>query len=106
MSGNIISAVSIIDNISEMGYDISWTGSPTGTFSIQISNTYTQNAAGGVGNAGNWTTVTLSSSPAAVGSPGNGYIDIVGISAYAIRLVYTAGGGSGTLNATIFGKVS
>lgn len=106
MSTNITSAVTIIQNLSMLSYDISWTGTPVGTFSVQVSNTYTQNGAGVVQNAGNWTTLTLSSPTTATGSSGNGFIDIDEIGAFAIRLVYTAGSGSGTLNATIAGKVA
>jgi hypothetical protein len=106
MTAQVISAVTIIQNLSQIGYDISWTGAPTGTFSVQVSNTYTQNGAGIVQNPGNWTTLTLSTVPAATGSPGNGYIDIDAMSAYAIRLVWNPTGGAGTLNATICAKVS
>lgn len=106
MATSVTSVVTIIQNLSQVGYDVSWTGTPVGTFSVQVSNTYTQNAAGQVLNPGTWTTLTLSNVPAAAGSAGNGYIDIDAISAFAIRLVYTAGSSTGTLNATICGKVS
>jgi hypothetical protein len=106
MTTSVTSAVTIIQNLSQVGYDISWTGTPVGTFSVQVSNTYTQNAAGVVLNPGNWTTLTLSNVPTASGSAGNGYIDIDAISAFAVRLVYTAGSSTGILNATICGKVS
>ena len=106
MTGNVTSKVTVIQKLSQIGYDISWTGTPVGTFSVQISNTYSQNAAGAVTNAGTWTTLTLSNSPAASGSAGSGYIDITGCSAYAMRLVYTAGSSTGTLNATINAKVA
>ena len=106
MSGNLTSIVTVIQNLSQVGYDISWTGTPTGTFSVQVSNTYTQNAAGQVSNAGNWTSLPLSIVPTVSGSSGSGYIDVDSISAFAIRLVYSAGSSSGTLNATICGKVS
>jgi len=106
MTFTVTSDVTIIQNLSQVGYDISWVGTPTGAFSVQISNTYSQNSDGTVKNPGNWTSLTLSTTPTASGSPGNGYIDIDAISAYAIRLVYTPSSGSGTLQATICGKVS
>jgi hypothetical protein len=106
MTTNVTSAVTVIQNISRVGYDISWTGTPTGIFSVQVSNTYSQNSDGTVNNPGTWTTLTLSAPTAATGAPGNGFIDIDDISAYAIRLVYTATSGTGTLNVTINGKVS
>lgn len=106
MTTSVTSAVTVIQNLSMIGYDISWSGTPTGTFSVQVSNTYSQNADGSVKNAGSWTSLTLSSPTAAIGSSGSGFIDIDQISAYAMRLVYTAATGSGTLNATINGKVA
>jgi len=106
MASTVTSAVTIIQNLSQVGYDISWTGSPSGTFTVQVSNTYSQNMDGTVNNPGTWTTLTLSSPTMATGSSGNGYIDIDAISAFAIRLVYTPSSGTGTLQATICGKVS
>lgn len=106
MTGNVTSAVTVIQNLSQIGYDISWTGVPVGTFSVQVSNTYSQNADGTVKNAGNWTSLVLSTVPTASGSSGSGYIDVDAISAYAMRLVYTFVSGSGTLNATVNGKVA
>lgn len=107
MSSNIISAVTVIQNTSMISYDISWTGTaPVGVMSVQVSNTYTQNADGSVRNAGNWTTLTLTSPPSVSGSTGNGFIDVALTGCFAIRLVYTRTSGTGTMNATINGKVS
>lgn len=105
MATSLTSPATIISNLSGVGYDISWTGSPTGTFSVQISNTVTLNAQGAVATAGSWTTLTLSSSISAAGSADNAFINLAGVEAYAIRLVYTRSSGTGTLNATISGKV-
>jgi hypothetical protein len=105
----VTSAVTIIQNLSQIGYDISWaggSGATAGTFAVQVSNTYSQKADGTVANAGNWTTLTLSNVPTVSSSSGNGYIDIDAISAFAMRLVYTRSGGAGTLQATVCGKVA
>ena len=109
MSTNVTSKVTIIQNMSQVGYDISWaggSGATAGTFSVQVSNTYSQNADGTVANAGNWTSLTLSNVPTVGSASGNGYIDIDAISAFAIRLVYTRSGGAGSLQATVCGKVA
>lgn len=113
MSGSITSKVTIIQNLSMVSYGLSWSGtSPVGTAQVQVSNDYATNAAGQVSNAGTWTTLILSVSgvPSSTipvsGSPGNAFIDIDQIAAYAIRLVYTRASGSGTLQAVINGKVS
>lgn len=105
MATSLTSPATIISNLSGVGYDIAWTGAPVGTFSVQISNTVTLNAQGAVATAGSWTTLTLSSSIAAAGSADNAFINLAGVEAYAIRLVYTRSSGTGTLNATISGKV-
>jgi len=107
MSGNLTSVVTIIQNLSMLSYGVSWSGtSPVGTLSVQVSNDYTQNQEGSVSNPGTWTTLVLnvsgvpSSTVPVSGSPGTAFIDVTQTSAYAMRLVYTAASGSGTLQAT------
>ena len=107
MSGNIISAVTIIQKLSMRSYDISWSGTtPVGAMSVQVSNSYSQNADGSVRNAGNWTTLTLSSPPTVSGNTGNGFIDVDATGAFAMRLVFTRTSGTGTMQATISAKVA
>lgn len=107
MSGQIISDVSVIQNTSIISYDISWTGTaPSGTMSVQVSNTYSKNAAGMVDDTGNWTTLPLSNIPTISTNTGNGAIDIDATGFYAIRLVYNFISGVGVMNATVAGKVA
>lgn len=107
MAGNITSAVTIIQNLSMISYDISWTGTtPVGVMTVQVSNTYAVNADGTVRNAGNWTTLTMSSPMTVTGNSGNGFADIDATGAFAIRLVYTRTSGTGTMNATLSAKVA
>jgi hypothetical protein len=105
MSASIISDVTILKQKTGAGYDIAWTGAPVGSFSVQISNTYSLDAGGNVSNAGSWTPVLLVGSVLPSGSPDNGYINLAGLEAYAVRLVYTRTSGTGTLNAVICSKV-
>lgn len=105
MSADVVSKVSFIQQISYISFDISWTGTPTGTFTVEVSNSYKTDGSGNVINAGNWTPLTLSAATAAVGAAGNGFIDIDGVAAYAIRLRYTRAAGTGVLNAVVVGKV-
>lgn len=112
MSGNITSLVTILQSITGCSYAGNWLGSTAvGTLSVQVSNDYQANG-GTVLNAGTWTTITVQYSGNTVqtipvsGSTGTFFIDLTKIQAYAIRLVYTATSGAGTLNATINGKVS
>jgi hypothetical protein len=107
MSSNITSEVTIIDNKTLIGYDISWSGSsPVGMMSVQVSNTFSENPNGTIRNPGTWTTLTLSAPTPVSGNTGNGFIDIDITGAYAIRLVYTRTSGTGTLNAVICAKVT
>lgn len=106
-SSTITSAVTIIKKLSMISYDVSWAGTaPVGALSVQVSNTYTQNADGSVRNAGNWTTLTLSAPATVSGTPGNGMIDVDATGAYAMRLVYTRTSGTGLLQATVNAKVA
>lgn len=109
MSGDITGPATIIQMLPGISYDIKWTGTPTGTISIEVSNTYKQAADGTVTNAGNWTALPSSSFqgtyPTPAGSSSNGFLDLFGVSAYAARLVYTAGSGSGNLTVVACSKV-
>ena len=106
MSTTLISLPTVINKLSMFSYDISWTGAPVGDFSVEVSNTYKQNADGTVRTVGNWTPLPLSGMPTATGTSGTGFIDIEAIGAYAMRLVFTPTSGSGTMNAVASGKVS
>lgn len=113
MSSSITSAPTVLQSISQVCYSVSWTGTtPVGTISVQASNDYSINPNGTVDNPGTWATMTLQYNGSAVtsipvtGNTGNGLIDITDTATYAIRLVYTASSGTGTLTAIVSGKVS
>lgn len=99
----------IIQMLPGISYDISWSGTLTGTFDVEVSNTYRQNADGTLAVAGNWTVLPHSSFsgtfPTPAGSPGNGFLDVLGTSAYAVRLIWTAVSGTGTITVVPCGKV-
>ena len=111
MAGNITSSPTIILDMYAGSYALSWTGSsPVGTVSIQGSNDYSQNAEGNVMNAGTWNVLTVNYNGSAVttipitGNTGNGIIDITATGIYAVRLIYTAGSGTGSLTVTMIAK--
>lgn len=107
MASNITSIVTVLSNLSMMSYAYTWVGSsPVGVITVQVSDDYSQNADGTVKNTGTWNNLPLSVSPNVSGSTGNGFIDIDQLAAYAIRTVYTAISGTGTLNCIFKGKVS
>lgn len=112
MSGNLTSVPTILQSISRPNYSYSWSGtSPVGSISVQTSNDYSVNPNGTVDNPGTWNTLpftvngSLVSSLPVTGNTGTGIADIV-IGSYAIRTVYTAVSGTGSLTAIITGKVS
>lgn len=109
MTSTFQSPPSNINRIPGMSYDLVWTGTPTGTFQVQVSNSYQQNPDGSVKVAGNWQTLPTSSFtgtyPVPAGSAGNGFLDIVGTQAAWVRLQYTAVSGTGTLTVVPASKV-
>lgn len=112
MAGNLTSAITLLQSVTKLSYALVWTGTtPIGTVSIQASNDYSVLPTGLVNAAGTWTTLTLSYNGNTVttvpvsGNTGNGFIDVVS-AAYALRLIYTATSGIGSLTVTVSGKIS
>lgn len=113
MAANITSAPTIVQNLSAVCYSYSWSGAtPVGTISIQGSNDYKLASDGQtVINAGTWTTLTFLLNGTAVqsapisGNTGNGIIDITTTAIWALRTVYTATSGTGTLTVVLNAKV-
>lgn len=106
MSGNLTSSPSNVQQLSICSYSMVWTGSPTGTFTVEASNDYSVDASGKVANAGTWNTLPTAPTISASGSSGNGIYDIALTGIVWIRLVYNSSGGSGSVNALFAGKVS
>ena len=105
MSSDIISAVTIATNMTMISYGVTWTGStPVGTAQVEISNDYSVNPDGSVRSAGNWS-IYPGATAAVSGNSGTGFFNVSQISAYAIRLRYIHTSGTGTMNATVMGKV-
>ena len=105
MSGSMTSLVTIKDQLVMLSYSITWSGSsPVGAISVQTSDDYSQNVDGSVKTAGTWNTLPLSAPTLVSGNTGNGFIDIVGHAGYALRLVYTATSGTGTMQAFVMGQ--
>lgn len=113
MAGNLTSSPTVLQSLTSGSYALSWAGtSPVGTVSLQVSDDYSLDPNGLVNNPGTWNTAPLSSGGTTLtaipvtGNTGNGYIDILGTGAYASRIIYTAGSGTGALTITVVGKVS
>jgi hypothetical protein len=107
-----------INAISEIGYTVSFTGTPTGTLSVQVSNDFNPSdpiVNNRPLNSGTWVSIPLqyfngtsliTATAIPVTAGGSYYLDVVGISAAWIQLIYTNASGSGTITATVAGKVS
>lgn len=112
-AASITSSPTILQSLTIVNYSVTWSGTtPIGTLQVQASDDYTIASDGTPGNAGTWNPLPLDLAGASVtsipitGNSGKGMIDIDGLGAYAIRLVYTKTSGTGTLSATIVGKVA
>ena len=92
MSSNITSSSTNILHMDRVGYQLVWTGTPTGDFSVEVSN-----------DDSTWQAISFDTTPDAAGSAGSHFLEIE-TAAKFIRLKYTAGSGSGTLQAHITGK--
>lgn len=104
MSSSITSPVFICRFLDNVGIQLHWTGTPTGTFTVQTSTDHEEDNQGNVHVAGTWITIPLSSSITAAGSPDDAKIAINQIDGSYLRLVYTRASGSGALNMFINGK--
>lgn len=104
MSGNITSTVTNIQFMDNIGYQIAFTGTPEGTFEVQVSIDHMQDSQGVVTVPGTWVAVALSPSPVASGAADQIYIDLNQLSAPWVRLYYEATTSTGVCNAFICGK--
>jgi len=102
---SITSAVSNIEFLDNIGLQLVFTGTPTGTFSVELSIDYQQDQQGNVINAGTWTPMSFSITPVASGAAGSVYIDINQISAPWMRVKYTKTSGTGTLQGYLTAKM-
>ena len=93
--------IKLQDNI---GIQLDWTGTPTGTWAFQISADFKKDINGNILNAGHWISLPLSPAIVAAGAADDAYVDFNQLSAAYIRVVYTAVSGSGTVNGYIVAK--
>lgn len=91
----VTSLVTCIKNTDNVAIYLSWTGTPTGTFSVygNLTNDTTHGVA-----------LSFSSAPVASGSAGSILIDLKDLSFPYIYVVYTKSSSTGTLTGTIAGK--
>jgi len=106
MSANYTSPPTNTQYLDNVVYVLSWpaTGSPNGTFAVQVSEDYTVSSTGTVTSSGTWLPLTLSATVAATGGADQALIDLNQLPSSWVRLVYTQSSGSGTLTGYISGK--
>jgi hypothetical protein len=109
----LTSSITAITGMDNIGFQFDFSGSPTGTFQVQVSANHNQDELGNQITAGTWIPLLLTywdgtkfvesvTIPASAGTPV--YVECTQLSAPYIRCVYTNASGSGVLNATICGK--
>lgn len=76
MANNLTSAVTNIKRLDNFGYQGVFTGTPTGTFGVDVSASYQQDYLGNVLSAGTWTSLTLAAAPTAAGAGSNFFLDM------------------------------
>lgn len=104
MASSLTSTAVEVKNQDNVGFQLHWTGSPTGTFSVQVSSDHMQDIEGNITVPGNWITLPLSPGIVASGAPDDAYIDLNQLSAQYVRVVYTAASGTGSLTAIAVAK--
>ena len=82
-----------IQGFSRVALQFIWTGSPVGTFFVDVSQDGT-----------NWAALPLSPAPAAAGTAGNAFVDAQ-TGAVFMRVRYVRTSGTGTLNVIADAKV-
>jgi len=103
LTANQTSTVTDIRYLDNISIQLIATGTPTGTFAVQISNDYLASN-GTVVNAGTWNALTLPSTPTLSGAASNIFLELNQLGGAYIRVVYTFSAGTGTLNGYITGK--
>ena len=97
-TGSVVSATQGIMNYLGYAVQVEWSGSPTGTFTLQGScDSGTVLADGTATGVSNWTTIS-STSVAATGTSGSALYNMSFAFYGWFRLVYTATSGTGTAN--------
>lgn len=104
MSSSITSTPVEVKYQDNIGVQLHWTGTPTGSFAFEVSMNYSKDINGNVVNTGNWVVLPVSPSISAAGSADDAYVDLNQISARYVRVVYTAASGSGTLDVFVNAK--
>jgi hypothetical protein len=108
MAASFTSPVTSVINQDNIAIQLNCTGSPEGSFVVEVSSDYSNDQASSgspVINAGTWVALTLTGSPVLVGSPDQIFIDLNQIPAPFIRVRYIRTAGSGACDMYITTKM-
>jgi hypothetical protein len=104
MTADVTSQPTDLSKYADASYEIEFTGTPTGTFSIQVTNHWDVRT-DPTGTA--FKTLTLASPiAAATGAAGDRIVDLSSLPFRWVRLKYTFAAGTGTLNTWVAGKAA
>ena len=105
MSGDLTSTVVGIQGLDNLAVQMNvLSGTPTGTFSIELSADH-QEQNGNVTSSGTWIAMSLPSTPlVTAGSPSSIMVALNQVPALYMRVKYTRTSGTGTCDVVVVGK--
>lgn len=103
MSANVTGPATNISYLDNVAMQLNFTGTPTGTFSVEGSLDHKEYN-GQIVSAGNFIPLSLATTPVASGAAGQILLDLNQLSFPYIRIVYTRTSGAGSLDAYISAK--
>lgn len=99
MSGNLTSDLVDVSYTDNIGFQLNFTGTPTGDFSVEGSIDYDDHL-----QTGNWSELTFSTTPQALGAADTHLLNLNQVPYKKLRVKYTRTSGSGTLNIYVMSK--
>lgn len=108
MGASFTSPVTCVINQDNIAVQLNCTGTPTGSFVVEVSSDYSNDAASSgspVQNPGTWIALTLSGSPALSGSADQIFIDLNQLPAPYFRVRYVRVSGSGACDMYVTTKM-
>lgn len=91
-------------NLDNVFLQLDVSGTPNGSFSVQVSTDHQEDQEGNVIVAGHWIALTLSPAPTVTGSAVDIGIDLNQLGASYLRVQYTNTSSTGTVNGFVSGK--
>lgn len=101
----VTSSIVDISGLEDIGVQMNFTGTPTGTFIVQVSIDHQQDLEGNVTVAGNWCAILPAPTALpATGAAGSLFLNLPDLCAPYLRVQYTKVSGTGVGNVFVCGK--